>query len=215
MFSKESIRLVIFDFDGVIVESNNIKDTVFEEIFSRYPLCFENAMQYHRDNVSVSRYQKFDHLLELMGEPGNTVVKEQLLNDFSSLTLKKMHSVSFVNGARLILEKLQGRFPLYLASVTPIEDLEMILADLKIRSYFKDIYGCPPWTKPNAIKDILQKENAAPQNVVLIGDSYGDQRAAHETGIHFIGRDSGLGFEDPQPAVIVKDLETLSAFLLT
>ncbi|MES2330104.1 MAG: HAD hydrolase-like protein [Bacteroidota bacterium] len=211
MFFEVKIRLVILDFDGVIVESNNIKDKVFQEIFSRYPAQYENALQYHRTNVSVPRYQKFDHLLELIGEPGNTELKDKLLDDFSSITLEKMKAVAFVTGAKDFLKEIHGCFPLYLASVTPINDLEVILDHLQIRAYFKNVYGCPPWTKPGAIMDILQKENMLPTNTVLIGDSYGDQRAAQETGIHFIGRNSGLGFEDPQPAIVIDDLEGLAA----
>lgn len=210
MLFEEKISLIILDFDGVIVESNNIKDTVFQEIFSRYPEQYENVLQYHRTHVSLSRFVKFDYLLSQTGESGNTELKDKLLSDFSALTLNKMRSVAFVDGAKDFLENMQGRFPLYLASVTPIEDLEIILDDLNIRSYFKNVYGCPPWNKAGAIKDILQKENTAPQHAVLVGDSYGDQRAATENGIHFIGRNSGLGFEDPQPAMIINDLTGLS-----
>jgi phosphoglycolate phosphatase-like HAD superfamily hydrolase len=75
------------------------------------------------------------------------------------------------------------------------------------------VYGCPPWTKPGAVKDILQKENILPSHTVLVGDSYGDQKAANETGVHFIGRNSGLLFEDPQPAILIENLEGLAGAL--
>jgi phosphoglycolate phosphatase-like HAD superfamily hydrolase len=108
------------------------------------------------------------------------------------------------------MEKMQPHYPLYLASVTPIHDLEIILDHLKIRSYFKNVYGCPPWTKIDAVFDILSHENSSAQNAVLIGDSYGDQRTARETGVHFIARQSGLTFEDPQPEISVADLMGLA-----
>jgi phosphoglycolate phosphatase-like HAD superfamily hydrolase len=211
MLFEEKIELIILDFDGVIVESNDTKDKAFDAIFSRYPVQYKKALQYHRTNVSLSRYAKFDHLLELMGEPGNTELKNKLLADFSANTLEIMRTVAFVKGAMDFLQTMHERIPLYLASVTPIEDLEIILDNLRIRSYFKDVYGCPPWTKPLAVKDILEKECISPGKTVLIGDSYGDQNAAGETGIRFIGRNSGLQFNDPQPRIIVEDLTGLSA----
>jgi beta-phosphoglucomutase-like phosphatase (HAD superfamily) len=39
MFETGSIKLIILDFDGVIVESNNVKDLAFEKICINLPLC--------------------------------------------------------------------------------------------------------------------------------------------------------------------------------
>jgi phosphoglycolate phosphatase-like HAD superfamily hydrolase len=211
MFETGSIKLIILDFDGVIVESNNVKDLAFEKIFNRFPEHSHDFMQHHRQYVSTSRYAKFDYVLEKLGRTGDKKLKDQLAGDFSKLTLELMKSVSFVNGAKEFLADLYGKIPLYLASVTPIEDLEIILEHLQIRSFFKDVYGCPPWNKPDAIRDILKKEKQTHQTAVLIGDSYGDQRAASETGVFFIGRESGLGFEEPYPAYIIPDLAGFSA----
>lgn len=214
MLFDGKIEVVILDFDGVIIESNDIKDKVFDEIFQRFPAQYENALNYHRTHVSVSRFQKFDYLLGQLGRTGDEVLKRQLLEDFSSITLEKMKSVSFVNGAIDFLKTMQLKFPLYLASVTPIHDLEIILDHLQLRSYFKGVYGCPPWTKIDAVYDILAHENSSAQNAVLIGDSYGDQRTARETGVHFIARQSGLGFEDPQPETSMDDLIGLADLFL-
>ena len=207
------IKLVILDFDGVIVESNDIKDKVFQQIFSRYPEHYEALLNFHRINVSISRYAKFDFLLQTIGQKNNEELKKNLLEDFSALTLELMKTVPFVKGAISFLEEMYQQLPLYLASVTPIQDLEIILGNLQLRHFFKEIYGCPPWNKPDAVKDILYKEKISSQQTVLVGDSHGDQRAARENKIHFIGRDSGLGFENPQPDMIIPDLTGLVSFL--
>ena len=91
------------------------------------------------------------------------------------------------------------------ASVTPIADLESILLNLKINPYFKKVYGCPPWVKSDAIAEIIRTENVLPDEVLLIGDSYGDQRAAKINNINFIGRDSGLIFEKPYPLTVISN----------
>jgi phosphoglycolate phosphatase-like HAD superfamily hydrolase len=209
LFDAGKLQLIILDFDGVIVESNDIKDRVFRKIFDRFPEYREELWQYHKNHISVSRYEKFDHLLEKIGRKDDLGFKTELLNSFSFNTMELMKTVPFVKGAKEFLDHLFGKLPLYLASVTPIDDLDIILDNLGIRSYFKAVYGCPPWTKPNAVRDILQRENAKAELAVLIGDSYGDQRAAKETGIQFIGRNSGLGFRKPHPSIVVHDLEEL------
>ena len=212
MFNSRGLQLIILDFDGVIIESNNIKDTAFRKIFSRFPEHSKDFWQFHISHVSMSRYEKFDYVLENLGLVGDIVFKEQLLQEFSEHTLELMRSVLFVKGAKEFLTAINGKLPLYLASITPISDLEIILDHLQIRSFFTGMYGCPPWTKRDALRDILQIENQSPDTTVLIGDSYGDQRAANETGVHFIGRNSGLCFEEPYPSLMINDLYGLSAF---
>jgi phosphoglycolate phosphatase-like HAD superfamily hydrolase len=78
--------------------------------------------------------------------------------------------------------------------------------------WFDGVYGCPPWTKANAIRDILSRNSILPKNSLLIGDSAGDQRAALETGIQFIARDSGLKFDEIPPLFFL-DLYEISDYL--
>lgn len=211
-YIPDALSVIIFDFDGVIVESNGIKDEIFQNIFKRYPEVYEKAYYYHTSNVFESRVKKFQFLAKLLGEEHNDVFINKMLLEFSYLTLEKMKSVSFVNGAKEFLQNFSPRLPLYLASVTPIEDLEIIVSNLGIRQYFKGVYGCPPWKKSDAVLDILRREGTDARNVILIGDSAGDQSAATLAGVSFIGRNSGLHFNDPQP-VIVNDLAEIALLI--
>jgi phosphoglycolate phosphatase-like HAD superfamily hydrolase len=196
-------KVLILDFDGVVVESNGIKDQAFEIIFKKYPELYHSLIKFHKENVSLSRVIKFDYLLELNSTPNNYELKKSLLQDFSSITLELMKSVSFVEGVLDFLSNSHKKIPIYLASVTPIDDLLIILENLKISHFFKNIYGCPPWNKTDAIADIIFNENVCPSETLLIGDSYGDQRAANANYINFIGRNSGLAFEKPYPIKII------------
>jgi phosphoglycolate phosphatase-like HAD superfamily hydrolase len=90
---------------------------------------------------------------------------------------------------------MQPHYPLYLASVTPIHDLEIILDHLQIRSYFKDVYGCPPWTKDRCgVSIFFHTKTVLAQNAVLIGDSYGDQRTAKRNGHSFHSKTKRFAF---------------------
>ena len=83
--SSNSTKVLVLDFDGVIVDSNGIKDKVFYQLFCRFPEHTDTLMEYHRTYISVSRYEKFDFLLQQIGEPTNEALKEELLKDFSSI----------------------------------------------------------------------------------------------------------------------------------
>jgi phosphoglycolate phosphatase-like HAD superfamily hydrolase len=206
------LRAIVLDFDGVIVESNDVKTEAFREVFARFPEHADAMMAFHHDNVSLSRYAKFEHLLEMLGRPGDERLRSELAADFSSRTLEHIAAVPLVAGAEAFLRKMSPRVPLYLASVTPQEDLDVILERRGLRSRFRAVYGCPPWTKPEAVRDALNREGCAPGEALLIGDSEGDQRAATETGVEFIARDSGLRF-DTQPGVVFRDLTAIASHI--
>jgi len=205
MQNQNKVKVLIFDFDGVIVESNNIKDQAFDLIFKKYPKYYNQLIEFHKENVSISRYEKFDYLIKITSNENDLNLKTNLLEEFSLITLGLMKTVPFVDGVIDFLKSIHNKIPIYLASVTPEKDLEIILEYLKINDYFKKVYGCPPWIKSEAIADIIRIEKVIPYEVLLIGDSYGDQRAAKDNNINFIGRDSGLIFEKPYPLTVISN----------
>ena len=127
--------------------------------------------------------------------------------------LEDILKVPLVKGADRFLEMIKGRLPVYLASVTPAEELNYILEKRGLLHWFDGVYGCPPWTKVNAIRDILSRNSILPKNGLLIGDSAGDQLAALKTGVQFIARDSGLKF-DASPSLLFLDLNEIADYLV-
>ncbi len=209
---EQVYSVVILDFDGVIIESNDAKTQAFEEIFSRFPDHREEMMRFHFENVSASRFVKFNRLREVLGRAEDDALLDELARDFSSSTRAQIAHVRFVPGAKEFLAEFSRRVPLYLASVTPQADLDEILESRQLTSFFRKAYGCPPWTKPAAIADSMLREHAGPASVVLIGDSPGDREAAHECGTDFIARDSGIPFNPPVDRSF-PDLAVIADFL--
>jgi phosphoglycolate phosphatase-like HAD superfamily hydrolase len=207
-----SLRVLILDFDGVVIESNAVKTEAFHHVFARFPEHTEAIMAFHHAHVSLSRFAKFEHLLARMERSGDTVLMADIAADFSRRVLEGMMVVPLVPGAESFLHKVTPRYPVYLASVTPAEELVLILAKRGLAHWFRDVYGCPPWTKPAAIRDVLAREGVKPGEALLIGDSAGDQRAAQMTGVDFLARDSGLSFDAPTP-LIFADLNEISQHL--
>lgn len=209
---SNQIELIILDFDGVVIESNDIKTQAFEKVFSQFPLYKDAMMQFHYENISVSRVEKFNRLATLMGRSSDAKLKAELASNFSRYVLEEILTVPLVKGAERFLRMLKGQMPLYLASVTPANELNEILEKRGLLHWFDGVYGCPPWIKTNAIRDIISRNSINPKNSLLIGDSSGDQNAAMETGIQFIARDSGLKFDSP-PQLLFLDLNEIADHL--
>ena len=56
---------IIFDFDGVIINSHKIKTNAFHEIFKDYGNnVAKKSKKYHQKNISKSRYLKFKFIIK-------------------------------------------------------------------------------------------------------------------------------------------------------
>ena len=49
------LRGVFFDFDGVVLESAQIKTEAFRDLYSGLPELLPRILQYHQQNVGISR----------------------------------------------------------------------------------------------------------------------------------------------------------------
>ena len=57
------IKAIIFDFDGVIADSNNIKTDAFVKLFEGYPSNIKEMIRmFHLQNGGMSRFDKFRYI---------------------------------------------------------------------------------------------------------------------------------------------------------
>lgn len=79
----------------------------------------------------------------------------------------------------------------FLITATPQKEVEEILKELKIDSYFKEVIGSPI-NKKEALQKLLIKYNINISNSIMIGDSNSDYEAAKVNKINFIIRKTAL-----------------------
>ncbi|MDN5836247.1 MAG: HAD family hydrolase, partial [Nitrosospira sp.] len=84
-------QAIIFDFDGVVVESGDIKTQAFANLYRAHgETVMAAVVQYHRTNGGMSRYQKFHYFQQhLLEKPPLTPDEEQQLDRlFSELVVE-------------------------------------------------------------------------------------------------------------------------------
>lgn len=183
-------KAVIFDFDGVILKSADIKTQAFLSLFADYPEYRDRILRYHLDNLGVSRYKKFEWIYsQLLRTPLENAERERLGAAFAEIVLGKVLACDYVEGAWACLEALSGRRDLFVASGTPQEELEFIITKRGLRHFFREIWGTPT-TKVEIIKSILDRHGFQKDDVVFIGDGLSDYKAASDVGIPFIAVDN-------------------------
>ena len=183
------IKALLFDFDGVILESAGIKTAAYRKLFGeKHPDKVEEFIKYHAVNAGISRYVKIQYFYEkILGIRLTEEKEKELVNDFSQIVLKETLNASFVKGMPEFLEENYKKFPLFVVTGTPNEEINSIIKKRKLNFYFQEIHGSPK-EKKDIIFDILSRYKWNPEEVVFFGDAQSDLRAAEETGAIFVAR---------------------------
>ncbi len=210
------LKAVILDFDGVILESCDIKTKAFQELFKNYPKHLDAIVDYHINHGGVSRYKKFIHFYKnILKQPINDEKIKELGEKFSRLILDEVKICPFVPGAPEFLEEYYKKLKLYIASGTPEKELCAIVKERGLEIYFKGVYGTPA-TKSEIIRRILKQERLRKNEVIFVGDSETDYKEALKAGVGYIARiNDSINFipEDKRCISLVEDLNGLIKFL--
>lgn len=207
------IKAVIFDIDGVIIESAEIKTKGFEILFADYPDKLPEIISYHQQNSGISRYVKFKYFYEeILGKNLTAQEEAELGEKFSKIVLTEVLKAPFVPGAIEFLSQHKSHYLLFVASGTPEDELKNILNHRELTPFFLEIHGSPK-PKSEIIEDILCRYELQRQEAVFIGDAESDRLAAEKTGVLFIAR---LTQENPEMKDCrwrINDLTDLDTFL--
>lgn len=182
-------RNILWDFDGVILDSMDIRSEGFREVLKSYPQAeVEDLVAYHRKNGGLSRYVKFRYFFEkIKGEEVGEEKVQELATQYSAIMRNSLTSPE-----RLIPDVLQfiksnfEQFQMHIVSGSDGEELRFLCKELHIAHYFISIEGSPT-PKIELVKEIMEKNAYLNEETCLIGDSVNDLEAAERNGIEFFG----------------------------
>ncbi|NOS90636.1 MAG: HAD family hydrolase [Cyclobacteriaceae bacterium] len=187
---KSFPQAVFFDFDGVILESADVKTEAFVELFKQYPHLQESVKQHHLQNQGVSRYKKFEWIYEnLLHQPLSESESQELGKEFSNLAFDKVVQSPFVPGALELLQSIHQQCLCFVASGTPEQELKQIVERRSLTKYFKEVCGIPR-SKTQIVLEMIEKYKLTPSKCWFVGDATTDFEAAKETQLNFIARNS-------------------------
>jgi len=188
---------IIFDFDGVILESEKIKTDAFKDLFK------EHGIQGDIIDVTKggrSRYEKIKYYYKKLLDIDLT--KEELnkiADEYSKKTFDAILNAPFVKDIMEFLKANHTKTDLFVVSGTPTKELKLIMDKRNISSYFKDIYGADD-DKNIIINNIVNKYKYNRDKVIYIGDRATDFEEATKAGVRFAG--IGRKYKLPEDLVI-------------
>ena len=132
---KDKIKTIVFDFDGVIVDSNRLKLDAWFKIF---PADLGVTHEEIVESLERVRETRFDILRDIFLKKGiegekNAAMVAEYAEKWNSIVQKGM---VLMPGVSDILLKTSAKFPLYINSATPVEPLRETVKNLSIHQYF-------------------------------------------------------------------------------
>ncbi|MBT8327446.1 MAG: HAD hydrolase-like protein [Bacteroidia bacterium] len=187
-YDLRKYKNILWDFDGVIMDSMEIRDSGFLEIFKDFPNeQVEELMNFHRTNGGWSRYVKIEHFLKNIVK---TECSKEIIADyaaqFSSIMLKLLVNPDFLIADSLNYIKSNQHINYHIVSGSDGTELNHICKELGLNTYFLTINGSPT-AKIELVSRIIKKYNYNIADTCLIGDSINDFEAANENNIDFYG----------------------------
>ena len=185
----DDAEAVFFDFDGVIVDSHDVKTRAFAALYVEdHPHIVEAVMAYHNLHGGMSRYKKFDYFERVLLEREPTPERLAELGDrFADAVVEAVVASPEIPGASELLRALGERAtPCYVASGTPEEELKQIVERRRLERYFRAVRGSPG-EKAEILAELSALYRHDASRCVMVGDAMTDYAAAQSAGMAFLG----------------------------
>lgn len=181
------IKNIIFDFDGVILDSIFVKTEAFKKLFQEFPNeNIQELLEYHKLNGGISRYKKIEYFF-------NVILKQEITESeifdyatrYSYITKEELTNPKYIIlDAINFIRKNYKMYNLHIASGADENDLKYICDKLNLTKFFLSINGSPV-IKSKLVSIIMINNEYKEEETILIGDSINDYDAAKENNINF------------------------------
>ncbi|WP_104682185.1 HAD family hydrolase [Helicobacter felis] len=207
------LKVVVWDFDGVIFDSMHLKAEGFKTLFRRHTGADDNALKtfdtYHALNGGVSRFEKIAYFYaEILKQPIEEAKIEALVAEFGQIIAKDLFSRSHLNSEVLdFIKAHHTKYIFHIASAALHHELQILCEFLGLLPYFKSIEGSPP-AKAKVLANLKANYGYASTEMVLIGDSKNDYQSARANQIPFLGY-KNLDLQKLLPKAYITDFKKL------
>jgi phosphoglycolate phosphatase len=183
----KDIEVVVFDFDGTLVLSNQLKYDAYFKLFPDEKYCRSVIKQVLEEILEESRFVILGAIVErIKRECSVEIVPDisQLAEQYNDIVLDGAKKCIVRPGTIQVLETLKSDHSLYVSSNTPEKPLKEIIDYRQWTGYFKGVCGYPK-RKYQTLLEIIDLEKKIPTQVLVVGDGESDRNSARQAGCHF------------------------------
>ncbi|MDP0562384.1 MAG: HAD hydrolase-like protein [Candidatus Endonucleobacter sp. (ex Gigantidas childressi)] len=181
------IKNILWDFDGVIIDSMKIKGEGFVELFNQHSKeKTDRLYKYHLQNGGVSRFEKIKYFYESILGEGVTESDVRLQAEkFGSIVISKLcKKENLIKDSLRYIQRRYNNFNFHIVSGSEEKELRFLCKELYLSQYFVSINGSPT-PKSILVESVLKQNKYKKNETILIGDALTDANAAEDNGIKF------------------------------
>jgi len=181
--------IILFDFDGVILDSMKVRDLGFRTIFQDYPeKQVEALIKYHRQNGGLSRYVKIRYFFErILFQPITEEEVNQWAEKYSIIMREKLPNKEYLIADSVnFIKANHQKYEFHIVSGSDHKELNFLCKELGLTAYFKTISGSPT-PKTTLVHTVLRDYDYQASDCILVGDSINDFDSALANGVRFWG----------------------------
>lgn len=178
----------VFDFDGVIADSVEVKTEAFAKLFENYGTDIrQQVIEHHRNHGGMTRAEKIRYYYEnFLKQPIEDEHLLELCTKFSHLVVDDVVAAPAIKGVGEFLEYWKNRLPMFIDSATPDDEIIAIVSRRGLSDYFEEILGSGR-AKAENLAFILEKHFIKSEEALFFGDAASDYEAAMKCGVDFVG----------------------------
>jgi len=175
-------KAIIFDFDGTLVLSNQLKIDAYYTIFKLLEINQNIISSVITQFPELNRFTTIDKIINLSKKK---LDHSKIYESYNQLVFKNILSANSLQYAEDILDYLSvHNIMLHLSSNTPQPILYQIINNKGWVKYFKTINGYPN-TKNQTVNTILCFSEISRQELLIVGDGDSDMESARSNEVAF------------------------------
>ena len=180
------IDAVVFDLDGVIVDSEQVWDEVRGELVQEAGLPFPPEATRAMMGMSSPEWSRY--LVEVVGLPGtpeqaNAAVVERMIERYAE-------GPPFIPGALEAVERIGARWPLAIASSSNRELIDLVLEAAALESLVRVAVSSEEVGRgkpaPDVYLEAIRRLGVEPQHAAAVEDSHSGIRSAKAAGLRVV-----------------------------
>ena len=182
----ENLKVLIFDFDGVIFDSESLHLQAFNEVLKNHDITISEE-DYYKNFISFDDKGVFEKLID------DKQTVDQLIKDKNNFFEKySIDNGLLFDGVCELIEKLSSKYILCIGSGAKRSEILSILKKFNLESFFEVIISADDvnYSKPNPetfqkVIDILnESENIRATDCLVIEDTPGGIMAAKSADMY-------------------------------
>jgi len=224
-----TIRGIIFDFDGTILDIRKTLKDAIEEIYEEKHISadiestiqeigalMETIQGLPLPRIVLESFNLFKYIESL--QPLTYLKKLRIATKIFTRYLEYAKDASFYPEATEFINKYKKNYDLFIVSHNQTKNIIPHLEEKKVKSFFKGIFGADllPALKPdpNALNPVFETYKSCKlKEFVMIGDMPSDIEAGREAGVWTIGVASGVSKREMlanlNPSLLIDSLDEL------